>query len=179
MIPNIITTVRLGLIPLFVYFMLGKHNYIIAALIFVACGALDVLDGFIARKFKMGTDFGKIYDPFVDKLVQITALVCLVLEHLIPVWLLIIVCVKEGLMILVGGILYLKNIVVHSNWYGKACTVLFYIIVFAIIVWTKISGGIPAPWLTGLCVVMVLAMVCSAVAYFVDIVKHYDEKRVG
>ena len=58
MIPNLLTTVRLGLVPVFVYFMLGSHNLYAAALVLVLSGITDVIDGYIARHFNMITDFG-------------------------------------------------------------------------------------------------------------------------
>ncbi|MEG2380909.1 MAG: CDP-alcohol phosphatidyltransferase family protein, partial [Oscillospiraceae bacterium] len=126
MIPNLLTTVRLLLVPLFVYFIFGNENYALAAATFLVSGFTDIVDGFVARKFNMITDFGKVYDPFVDKLMQITVIVCLAIAKILPVWIIVIIIVKEVSMIVIGGILYFKDIVVHSVWYGKACTVLFY-----------------------------------------------------
>ena len=82
-------------------------------------GVTDVVDGYIARHYNMITNFGKVYDPFVDKLMQITAIVCLALAQIIPFWIIAIVICKEAAMIIIGGILYLKKIVVHSNWYAQ------------------------------------------------------------
>ena len=174
MLPNILTTIRLFLVPLFAYCMIGSHNFALAAAIFLVSGATDIVDGYIARKFHMITDFGKIYDPFVDKLMQITAIVCLAIAEIVPIWVIIIVVIKEVTMIVTGGVLYLKHIVVHSNWYGKACTVIFYAIVFVFIIWKQM----PAPWQMGLCIAMIASMLFSAIAYIIDTVKHYDEKRV-
>lgn len=77
-------------------------------------------------------------------------------------------------MIIIGGILYLKKIVVHSNWYGKAATVIFYAIVFVMILWRSMTPG----WSMTLLIIMIAAMLCSAGAYLVDTIRHYDEKRV-
>ncbi len=174
MIPNILTTFRLILVPVFAYLMLGTQNYIAAAAVFVLSGITDVVDGYIARKFHMETDFGKIYDPFVDKLMQITAVVCLVISKIMPRWLLILVVVKEGIMIIVGGILYIKKIVVKSNWCGKTSTVVFYIGVILFIIWKDMPPVVMGIVLT----VMVLAMIMAAAFYTVDIIKHHDKNRV-
>ena len=91
MIPNILTTVRLALVPLFAYSVLAAENLKIAAIIFILSGVTDIVDGIIARKCNMITNFGKIYDPFVDKLMQITVVVCLSAVDIIPTWLLLIV----------------------------------------------------------------------------------------
>lgn len=174
MIPNLLTTVRLGLVPVFVYFMLGSRNLYAAALVLVLSGITDVIDGYIARHFNMITDFGKIYDPFVDKLMQITVVVCLVIREIIPIWLLAIVAAKEVTMIVTGGILYLKKIVVSSNWYGKAATVIFYAAVLVMIIWNDI------PYNVSLIVIaaMIAAMLLAAAGYFVDTVKNFSKKRV-
>ena len=174
MLPNLLTTVRLLLIPVFIYFMVINQNFPLAAAIFLVSGLTDIVDGLIARKCNMVTNFGKIYDPFVDKLMQITAIVCLAISEIVPIWVIVIVILKEATMIISGGILYLKKIVVHSNWYGKACTVLFYAIMFVFILWRDM----PHTWQLGLCITMVAAMIFSALAYFVDTVRHYDEKRI-
>ncbi len=174
MIPNILTTVRLVLVPIFAYLVLGAKNLPLAAMIFILSGITDVVDGYIARHYNMITNFGKIYDPFVDKLMQITAVVCLYLIELIPPWLILFVLFKEIAMIIIGGILYLKKIVVYSHWYGKATTVILYTIVITLIFWQSISPF----WKTLLLGFLILSMLFSGFAYLVDIIKHHDEKRV-
>ncbi len=175
MIPNILTTARLILVPIFAYLILGAENLQGAAIVFVVSGLTDIVDGYIARHFNMITNFGKIYDPFVDKLMQITAIVCLALADIVPVWIIGFVVIKEVTMIVIGGILYLKKIVVYSNWYGKMSTVIFYAIVFTMIIAKdSLSGGL----MTTLLVIMVVAMVSSALVYLIDTIKHLDEKRI-
>lgn len=176
MIPNILTTARVAMVPLFAYFMLVKDNLRAGALIFVLAGVTDIIDGFIARRFNMITNFGMIYDPFADKLMQITAIVCLAMMKIIPKWLLVIVIAKEATMIVIGGILYLRKIVVRSNWYGKAATVIFYAAVLCIILWGE--DKMPSPAMYAFIAIMILAMLFAAVGYVVDTIRHYDEKRV-
>lgn len=173
MIPNIITTCRLLLVPIFAY-MMACDNYFAAAIIFIISGVSDVIDGYIARHFNMITRFGMIYDPFVDKLMQITAIVCLVIKDIIPPWLLIFVLLKEVSMILVGGILYIKKIEIKSNKYGKAATVIFYAGVLLLITWKSMPSVVFSLVIS----LMILAMLVAAIYYATDIIKHYDEKRV-
>ncbi len=174
MIPNILTTVRLMMVPLFAYYMLVAQNLQLSALVFILSGITDIVDGIIARKCNMITNFGKVYDPFVDKLMQITAVVCLAIIDIIPPWLLTTVIIKEVTMIITGGILYLRKIVVSSNWYGKAATVIFYICVLVMIVWRDIPpvAAITVFW------IIIAAMIFAAVAYAIDISKNYEDKRV-
>ena len=174
MIPNILTTVRLLLVPVFTYFTVFADNLPAAAIIFVLSGLTDVIDGYIARHYNMITKFGMVYDPFVDKLMQITAVVCLVIIDIIPVWLLAVVLVKEVSMIITGGILYAKKIFVSSNKFGKASTVIFYAGVLAIILWKNI----PSDVMMTIFVVMIGAMALAGIIYIIDIIKNYESKRV-
>lgn len=125
-IPNILTIVRFILIP-FIVGYLNEGNYIVAFVILTISGLTDVLDGFIARKFKFITNFGKLIDPLADKATQISVLTVLTLQDIIPLWILIIVLLKECIMIAGASFLYGKELVVSSKWYGKVSTVLFYV----------------------------------------------------
>jgi cardiolipin synthase len=133
-IPNILTGMRLLIIPLFGYY-LYIGNYKVAVYLFLIGGFTDFLDGFIARKFDMVTSWGKLVDPLADKLMQITALIILTIQKNIPVFVLTIVIIKELLMV-IGSIVLLKQnkYVVSANWYGKMATVLFYFAIVMIII---------------------------------------------
>ncbi len=174
MIPNILTTVRLFLVPLFAYLMLGTQNLYAAAMVLVLSGLTDIVDGYIARRYNMISNFGKVYDPFVDKLMQITAVICLVLREVIPIWLLLLVVIKEVTMIISGAVLYFRKIVVSSNWYGKAATVVFYAGIITMIIWKQM----PVIWAKVICAIIIFAMLGAAIGYFVDIIRNYDKKRV-
>ena len=106
MIPNILTTLRLVLVPLFAYVLVVLKMHWAALAIFLFAGLTDIVDGFIARKFNMITKIGKVYDPLVDKLMQITAVICLAHENIIPDWVIWFILFKEGTMILGGIFLY-------------------------------------------------------------------------
>ncbi len=174
MIPNILTTLRLVLVPFFAYFMLFKENIAVASIIFVFSGITDVIDGYIARRFNMISRFGMVYDPFVDKLMQITAVICLVMNNTIPVWLLIFVAFKEISMILVGGILYIKKIVIRSNKFGKISTVIFYAGVLTLIIWKSI----PPFMLSVIILAMIIPMLVAGIYYAVDIIRNFEDRRV-
>lgn len=125
-IPNILTIVRFLLIPIIIFFIF-TGNYILAFVFFTISGITDIADGFIARKFNLISNFGKLMDPLADKLTQIATLTSLVITNIIPIWILIIVLLKEFIMIVGASFLYGKDVVVYSRWYGKLATVLFYI----------------------------------------------------
>lgn len=125
MLPNILTILRFIMIPIMAY--LYVKDYKIASLsVFVLASLTDFCDGYLARKKNQITDFGKVMDPLADKLMVIAALACFYIkEKAIPLWLLIVMLVKETMMVVGGIILYKKNVVVFSKFYGKLATVLF------------------------------------------------------
>ena len=125
-IPNILTIFRFILIP-FIVLNLANDKYLAAFVIFTVSGLTDILDGFIARKFNFITNFGKLIDPLADKCTQIITLATLALKNIIPIWIIIIVILKEFIMVAGASFLYGKELVVSSKWYGKLATVLFYI----------------------------------------------------
>lgn len=125
-IPNILTVLRFLLIPVILQFLV--HDQFILAIIFLTLsGITDILDGTIARKFNFITNFGKLIDPLADKITQLSILWMLVSKNIIPLWILVIVLLKEATMVAGASFLYGKELVVSSKWYGKASTVLFYL----------------------------------------------------
>ena len=125
-IPNILTILRFFIIPFIVYYLIGD-NYIAAFILLTLSGLTDVLDGAIARKFNFITNFGKLIDPLADKVTQLSLLCTLVFKGIIPLWILVIVLLKEAVMVCGASFLYGRDLVVSSKWYGKSATVLFYL----------------------------------------------------
>lgn len=125
-IPNALTIARFVLIP-FIIVNIVQDKYIEAFVYLTFSGITDVLDGFIARKYNYITNLGKVLDPLADKTTQVSILVVLALKNIIPMWILIVVAIKEFAMITVASFLYGKEFVVSSKWYGKLATVLFYL----------------------------------------------------
>ena len=123
-IPNTLTIIRFLLIPL-ILFTLFTNHYFLAFILVVLSVITDVADGFIARKFNFVSNFGKLMDPLADKLTQICVITALVLLHFIPLWILLVVVIKECTMIVGASFLYGKDVVVYSRWYGKLATSLF------------------------------------------------------
>ena len=111
---------------LFIYF-LTQDEYIAAMIVLTISGLTDILDGTIARKFNLITNFGKLIDPLADKITQVSILGTLVVKNIIPLWILVVVLIKEAAMVAGASFLYGKELVVSSKWYGKAATVLFYL----------------------------------------------------
>ena len=125
-IPNALTIVRFILVPFIVYYIL-TGQYITGFIVLTISGLTDILDGCIARKFNFITNFGKLVDPLADKTTQIAVLASLTFKNIVPLWILIIVFIKEILMVAGASFLYGKELVESSRWYGKLATVLFYV----------------------------------------------------
>ena len=125
-LPNILTVLRFFLIPFTIYY-LAENHYIVAIILLTLSGITDVLDGTIARRYNLITNFGKLIDPLADKITQVSILGTLVVKDIIPLWILVVVLVKEAAMVAGASFLYGKELVVSSKWYGKASTVLFYL----------------------------------------------------
>ena len=144
-VPNILTIIRFLLIPVILYFIFTEQ-YIAAVIMLTVSGLTDVLDGIIARKFDCITNFGKLVDPLADKATQIAILAALTFKGIVPLWILIVVFVKEFAMIAGASFLYGKELVVSSKWFGKLATVLFYIAIvcsFFITYWNSTLVGHP------------------------------------
>ncbi len=128
-IPNLITAFRLILVPVFIW-MFFSGDIRVAFAVFLLASASDLLDGYLARKWNVVSQFGKLFDPIADKAMQISAIVCLTIKGMTPLIPVIIVFVKE-LIMLVGGLLILKklNYTVYSNVFGKFASFFFNLIV--------------------------------------------------
>lgn len=94
-IPNLLSVIRLALIPLIVWLYIGKQEYSAAVAVILISGATDIIDGFIARKFNMVSDLGKILDPVADKLTQATVILCLTVKYRWMRGLIVLFVVKE------------------------------------------------------------------------------------
>ncbi len=124
--PNKLTLLRLILVPFYVFFLLMPsipHHYLAAFLIFAAAAYTDHLDGKIARKKNMITDFGKFADPLADKVMILSALACFIQLGLTNAVVLIIVVAREFAVTSVRLIASGKGKVVAANRWGKAKTI--------------------------------------------------------
>ncbi len=168
-IPNILSVIRILLVFVFVYLTFAKENLVPALVVFLVAGATDVVDGFLARRYNWITELGKILDPFADKLMQCTVLVCFCLKGIIPLWFVIPFFLKEFSTLLIGWIVIRRrSVVVVSKWYGKAAVCLFYVTVV-------ISVGLQ-DMLAGNSLLQLLIFtpaVIFAVAAFFGYIKHY------
>lgn len=140
-VPNLLTLIRLLLVPVFVVLMYSREEMAIyyAVAVFVVASLTDFLDGWIARKYHVTSDFGKLFDPIADKVLVMAALVMLVAERnefghaWVPAWMVILVIAREfwvtGLRALAGS----KGIVIPAGSSGKIKSVLQMIAIVALL----------------------------------------------
>jgi CDP-diacylglycerol--glycerol-3-phosphate 3-phosphatidyltransferase len=127
-LPNALTILRLALIPVFVVLMLGSEDGYSwpAAIVFATAGATDQIDGFLARRWHVESQFGKIADPLADRLMIDAAVILLWLEKRLPLAALAVVLARD--LLLVGGYKLVVNrgYDFEVNLLGKAATWLLY-----------------------------------------------------
>ncbi len=162
-LPNLLSVIRLLLIPVIVYLYCAKDNYLATAVVLFISALTDVVDGFIARRFDMISDLGKILDPVADKLTQFAMMLCL-LSRFPLMWAPLILLVIKELLVSVTGIAAIKYTgeVLSAVWHGKLTTVVLYLMMTVHLLWYDIPPYASAI-LIGMCVALMLfsfAMYC-------------------
>ena len=145
-IPNILCYIRFLLIPVFVVtYIRADHprQYIQAAAVVFLSGLTDFLDGFIARRFDMVTELGKIIDPLADKLTQASLIFVLVVKYK-WMFLLLILFVIMQLFLLIAGLVMLKKgtKLNGAKWFGKVSTTAFYATMLVLVAVPTLKIGI-------------------------------------
>ncbi|MDD7408316.1 MAG: CDP-diacylglycerol--glycerol-3-phosphate 3-phosphatidyltransferase [Anaerovoracaceae bacterium] len=121
-LPNKLTTMRMILVPVFIVLYLMNYN-IAALVVFVVASFTDFLDGHLARKNNLVTDYGKIMDPLADKLLVTSALVCMVQLQVVPAWMVIVILAREFAITGLRAVAASEGIVIAAAWSGKVKTV--------------------------------------------------------
>jgi len=129
---NKITLIRIVLIPLFIVLLLNDL-YFLSANVFVIASLTDALDGYIARKYNMITNMGKLMDPLADKLLVTSALICLVEKGDIASWLVIIIISREFLVSLLRSIAASEGTVIAASKWGKMKTIFQMVAIISIL----------------------------------------------
>ena len=122
-LPNKLTVLRMLMIPFFVVFMLtnlgGANGKYIALVIFVVASLTDLLDGHLARKHNLVTNFGKFMDPLADKLLVCSALICLVATGRLAAWMVIVIISREFIISGFRLIASDNGVVIAASYWGK------------------------------------------------------------
>ena len=127
-LPNKLTILRVIMIPFFVGFLLYNNGSnllyrYIATAIFLAASFTDFLDGHIARKYNLVTNFGKFMDPLADKLLVCSALICLLELGQIPAWMVIVIIAREFIISGFRLVASDNGVVIAASYWGKFKTV--------------------------------------------------------
>ncbi|MBQ8339044.1 MAG: CDP-alcohol phosphatidyltransferase family protein [Clostridia bacterium] len=169
-IPNILTFLRLLLVPLFAcsFFLISPT---VALVLFLLAGTTDILDGYLARRFHWGSTLGKVLDPVADKSMQCTVLVVLTVAGYIPLLLMIPFVLKEAIQLFCGLLFFrFRHDVTVSCWYGKLAICIFYATVSMTILcpsaWQSKAILLPAAW-----IVTLLLMLGALLGYVVRYTK--------
>lgn len=126
-LPNKLTILRVIMIPVFVLFMLtglgGAASKWIALALFIIASLTDLLDGHLARKHNLVTNFGKFMDPLADKLLVCAAMICLVENGQLPSWIVIVIISREFIISGFRLIASDNGVVIAASYWGKFKTV--------------------------------------------------------
>jgi CDP-diacylglycerol--glycerol-3-phosphate 3-phosphatidyltransferase/cardiolipin synthase len=146
-LPNFLTMLRVLMIPAFIVVLMRWHNAPLAALIFAVASLTDALDGYIARKYDLVSNFGKLMDPLADKLLVVSAFACFVELGIIPAWILIVILAREftitGLRSVAAG----EGVIIAAGFSGKLKTVFQMLAVLALLLEElPIHGIYPPPF---------------------------------
>lgn len=179
-IPNMLSIIRIMMVPVFIYLFFNyyeKQIYLSLG-VFLLAGLTDIIDGYLARRFEWTTNAGKLLDPLADKMMQCSVLVCFALKNVNLWWIAVLFLCKELFMIC-GALIVLKKIkvTVKSNWYGKCTTAVFYAIAFAAFIFKLFDLTInDAVYFILFASALVLAL-CTTVMYIIDTLRINAEVR--
>lgn len=172
-LPNKLTIFRVILIPFFVFFLLtdvlGAGGDYLALVIFIVASLTDMLDGKIARKYNLVTNFGKFMDPLADKLLVCSAMICLVDLRLLPSWIVIIIIAREFIISGFRLIAAEHQIVIAASMWGKFKTTFQMAMIILIIL--NINADF---YIAGVGVIHVLSVIATYVALVLTIVSLID-----
>lgn len=165
-LPNKLTLFRVILIPVFIIALMSgilpePVNRYVGVIIFCVASFTDYLDGHIARKYNLVTNFGKFMDPLADKLLVSSALICMIQLGFLPAWIVIIIISREFIITGFRLIAAESGLVIAASWWGKIKTVTqMFMIIFVLLG----AGGIIGTVLIALATVFT---VISGVDYIV------------
>lgn len=177
-IPNMITILRILLVPLFVWRYMSAQqpiHYYTAAAILIFSSITDILDGVIARRTNTATDWGMAMDPFADKLTQLALVGCLWVRHP-SLWPFYAIIVIKELILIFGSLVLLSKIsrINGALWYGKINTVVFTLLMLYIVA----AGEVTAQQLKPAMIIILGAMIFSGLLYIIRFFNTLSKKRI-
>lgn len=176
-IPNLLSLVRLLLIPVIIRLYVGEKNNYAAINVIIISGVTDIIDGLIARRFNVVSDLGKILDPFADKLTQGAIIICLISKYSLMIPFVILFAVKEVLMGVMGLVVLKKKDSINSaRWFGKVNTAALYIAMSLLILVPDMPPIIANVLIIFCGIIMILAL-CFYVRFYYKLLA--DKNKIG
>ena len=162
-LPNKLTLLRIIMIPVFVVLLYldFPFNNLVALAVFILASITDTLDGYIARKYNLITDFGKFMDPIADKLLVTAAMLVFVDWHMMPAWVVIVVVAREFIVSALRLVAANNGRVIAAGWSGKVKTASTMVCICIMLL------GLPQ-WVNALCSAVILVTTAySGIEYLV------------
>lgn len=165
-IPNALSFFRLLLVPLIVTVYRRYENYTLAVVLIALSGLTDTADGYIARRFDMVSDFGKVLDPVADKLTQAAMIYCLASRYPLMWWLIGLFAAKEVLQAALGFITLKKQDVINSaKWFGKLSTGTLYAVMLTLILFPRLPEAAVEALIALCAAVLLLSLILYSCFY--------------
>ncbi len=162
-LPNKLTLLRIIMIPVFVVLLYldFPFNNLVALAVFILASITDTLDGYIARKYSLITDFGKFMDPIADKLLVTAAMLVFVDWHMMPAWVVIVVVAREFIVSALRLVAANNGRVIAAGWSGKVKTASTMVCICIMLL------GLPQ-WVNAVCSAVILVTTAySGIEYLV------------
>jgi CDP-diacylglycerol---glycerol-3-phosphate 3-phosphatidyltransferase len=173
-LPNVLTVLRIMLVPVVVVSLLGNSpsGDVLAAVVFALASLTDFIDGYLARSRDSVTMFGRLMDPLADKLLIVAALISLVSLHRLAAWVAMVIIARELAVTMLRMGAGHSGVVIDASPLGKLKTVVQIVTVLAVIA----VQGQPL-WLSLLIYTMVAVTAISGLDYFFGLRRHLDTAR--
>ncbi|CVI71500.1 CDP-diacylglycerol--glycerol-3-phosphate 3-phosphatidyltransferase [Clostridiales bacterium CHKCI001] len=167
-IPNLFGYFRILILPVIAWFYLTAEepsDYYVVTGLLILSSCTDFLDGFIARKFHMVTDIGKVLDPISDKLTQGVLAICLMSRYSLMIPLVILFIIKETYMSIMGIIFIRRKILHGAFWFGKICTAILDVSIIVLIIFPTMPINAVNTLITICICFMIFSFVCYIIQY--------------
>ena len=177
-LPNTITIVRLGIIPVLFLLLLSPDQTwsLVIAVLFIAAALTDLLDGYVARRFQIVTTMGKFLDPIADKLVINTAMILMIPIGRIPAWVVAIIIIRDFFVDGVRSIAQSEGVIIQASWLGKQKTLCQVFAVSALMIHYPFLGADAHAVGTILTFLALILSVYSGLDYFLKFLKYVIRK---
>jgi CDP-diacylglycerol--glycerol-3-phosphate 3-phosphatidyltransferase len=173
-LPNVLTVLRIMLVPVLVVALLGntREGDVLAAVVFALASLTDFVDGYLARARDSVTTFGKLMDPLADKLLVVAALISLVSLHRLPAWVAMVIIARELAVTVLRMGATQAGVVMQASMSGKAKTCVQIAAILALIA----VAGRP-PWVSALLYLAVAVTVLSGLDFFFGVRRRLQQAQ--